>query len=61
MKLRRILLVFILTLLAIGALDSAYQGIYRESLFSSEAVLNIPGASAELALQRRSIHLFLAE
>jgi hypothetical protein len=61
MKLGRILLLSILTLIAIGALDLAYEGVYIESLHSSEAVFKIPGISAELVLERRGTHLFLAE
>ena len=45
----------------IGVLEIARYGVYQESDFSSKAIFRVPDSSFDIILERRNIHLFLAE
>jgi hypothetical protein len=44
-----------------SAFEAAKRGIYGKARFSTEAIFLVPGSKSEIALERRAIHLFLAE
>ena len=65
MKILKLLFLFVLAIFAVGLLDIAYEGVYRlilgKASYSSEAIYKVPATSVEIILERRAIHLFLAE
>lgn len=65
MKIVKLLVLVMLAIFAIGVLELAYEGGHRLILgnasYSSEAIYEVPGTSVEIVLERRAIHLFLAE
>lgn len=65
MKLAKLLLPFVLSVLMIVSFDTAYKSFHRivlgKSSYSTEAIYKIPNSSVEIVLERRAIHLFLAE
>jgi 5-enolpyruvylshikimate-3-phosphate synthase len=65
MKVGKLLLLILVSIFAAGVLDIAYEGFHRlvlgRSSYSTEAFYSIPGTSVEIILERRAIHLFLAE
>ncbi|MGB7210009.1 MAG: hypothetical protein WBD27_15220 [Pyrinomonadaceae bacterium] len=65
MKVGKLLLIVVLSLFAAEVLNIAYEGIHRLVLgrasYSTEAYYKVPGTSVEIILERRAIHLFLAE
>lgn len=65
MKLAKLSLPFVLSILLIVSIDTAYERFHRivlgKSSYSTDAIYKIPNTSAEIVLERRAIHLFLAE
>jgi hypothetical protein len=65
MKVGKLLLIIVLSIFAAEVLNIAYEGFHRlvsgRSSYSTEAYYKIPGTSVEIILERRAIHLFLAE
>lgn len=41
--------------------EPMYRGIFGKASYSTEAVFRVPGSAVEIVLDRRCIHLFLAE
>ena len=52
---------FLLISTTIGVIGIVRNGAYQESDFSSEAIFRVPDSSFDIILERRNIHLFLAE
>ncbi len=65
MRPAKLLLPFVLSILLIVSLDIVYESFHRivlgKSSYSTEAIYKIPNTSVEIVLERRAIHLFLAE
>ncbi len=65
MKVFKIFLLFLLSIFILGVVDASYEGFHRlvlgKSSYSSEAVYKVPNSTVEIVLERRAVHLFLAE
>lgn len=61
MRVVKLLFLFVVLVLLVGALDVAYEGFYRKASYLTEAIYKVPNSSIEIVLERRGIHLFLAE
>ena len=57
----KMLSVFLLISTTVGVIGLARNGVYQESDFSSKAIFRVPDSSFDIILERRNIHLFLAE
>lgn len=55
------LLFYVLTLFTQCSYEISYQMLFGKASYSTEAVYELPGKNIEIILERRCIHLFLAE
>jgi hypothetical protein len=53
--------VFLFVSTTIGVLGIARNDVYQESDFSSKAIFRVPDSAFDIILERRNVHLFLAE